>query len=263
MRVSGASGPAIGLFVVVAAASVLWVATAHGSVRATSELQVNALLEGRYQFGDFCQPDIPVDNCVRFRAVGLVPGLGRATVTYEKNVSGDADCPVVQFRTAVVAVEGKGTIGLTVAQPPCGPTAPASVGPIEVQVSGGTGLYAGATGSLRFQSRVFRPVFSCGPCGNARDAWVGTIAVPNASFDVTPPVLSGATAKLVRAPAGAERARVRYVVTAHDAVDGLVRVACTPPSGRSFRLGRTIVTCSATDASGNTGRARFPITVRR
>ena len=66
----------------------------------------------------------------------------------------------------------------------------------------------------------------------------------------------------VTAPRGKKRVRVRFFVFATDAVDGTVPVACTPRSGSLFKLGRTKVSCSATDSSANTRQARFVITVR-
>jgi hypothetical protein len=58
-------------------------------------------------------------------------------------------------------------------------------------------------------------------------------------------------------------ARVRYSVSATDATDGLVPAACLPKSGSAFRVGRTSVTCTAVDSSGNTATSRFVITVKR
>ena len=55
---------------------------------------------------------------------------------------------------------------------------------------------------------------------------------------------------------------MRYAVTALDTTDGTLPVTCRPRSGSLFKLGRTSVTCSATDSSGNTGRTRFVVTVR-
>jgi hypothetical protein len=56
---------------------------------------------------------------------------------------------------------------------------------------------------------------------------------------------------------------VRYAVTAQDAIDGAVPVACLPRSGSAFRLGRTVVSCAATDRSGNTQSTRFAVSVKR
>ena len=47
-----------------------------------------------------------------------------------------------------------------------------------------------------------------------------------------------------------------------DLVDGTVSVTCTPASGASFPLGKTTVTCTATDAHGNTATASFQVWVQ-
>lgn len=60
-------------------------------------------------------------------------------------------------------------------------------------------------------------------------------------------------------PAGAV---VSFAASATDVVDGVVPVACVPASGSVFAPGATTVTCSATDARGNTGHATFAVTVR-
>jgi len=62
------------------------------------------------------------------------------------------------------------------------------------------------------------------------------------------------------APGGAH---VTYAATARDARDGVLTPDCLPISGGLFALGRTRVACTATDAAGNTARARFTVTVVR
>jgi hypothetical protein len=122
-------------------------------------------------------------------------------------------------------------------------------------VTGGSGVYAGASGALTVR---------IGLAGTTNfDGWTGTLTVPGLEFDVSPPVLHGVTSKTVRAPKRAKHVRVRYKVTASDAVDGSLAASCKPPSGSSFKIGRTKVTCSATDSSGNTATGRFTVTVRR
>jgi hypothetical protein len=55
---------------------------------------------------------------------------------------------------------------------------------------------------------------------------------------------------------------VTYAVpAATDIVDGGVKVSCVPPPGTIFPAGTTNVTCSATDAHGNTAFVSFTITV--
>jgi HYR domain len=115
--------------------------------------------------------------------------------------------------------------------------------------SRGMGAYQGASG----RATVARSLSA----GHGSEWWTGT------EFDITPPTIAGAVAKSVRAPKTARRVRVTYKVTASDAVDGQVPVTCLPRSGGWFPIGRTLVTCQARDKSGNTGRARFAVTVRR
>ena len=86
--------------------------------------------------------------------------------------------------------------------------------------------------------------------------------MPGLAFDVTPPTLSGATAKTVRVPKGAKRARVTFKLTATDDVNGAVPVSCVPRSGSRIPVGRWTVRCEATDSSDNTGKASFRLSVK-
>ena len=85
--------------------------------------------------------------------------------------------------------------------------------------------------------------------------------MPGLEFDVTAPVIEGATSMTVTAPQTAKGTNVHYAVTATDAVDGPVAVTCAPKPGTFFSRGKTPVTCSALDSSGNAGRAEFTVTV--
>jgi HYR domain len=78
--------------------------------------------------------------------------------------------------------------------------------------------------------------------------------------DTTPPslVLPGD----ITVQAGPNGEAVSYTATATDLVDGSVTPSCTPPSGSTFPVGTTTVTCTATDAHGNTATGSFTITVQ-
>jgi HYR domain-containing protein len=226
--------------------------------RAAGTLQLKARFAVVYD-GVECPSGTPAaTECFRFVGNAVVPGLGRVTETYGKTrVSVDGKDCVRQMATAVIEVAGKGEIFVSTKEPElCGPPAPASTGPYDLTITGGSGRYTGASGSAEFRSNV-------NAYGTALDDWTGTLAVPGLEFDVVAPALRGAVSKTVRAPKGSKRVRVRYVVTAQDAVDGSAPVACVPRSGSIFGIGRTKVTCSATDSSGNLGGARFTVTVRR
>jgi hypothetical protein len=78
--------------------------------------------------------------------------------------------------------------------------------------------------------------------------------------DTTPPVLKlpGTVSAIATSRNGA---RVSYTVTASDNVDPAPKVKCDPPSGALFALGKTTVTCKATDASGNSSTGTFVVKV--
>jgi hypothetical protein len=78
--------------------------------------------------------------------------------------------------------------------------------------------------------------------------------------DTTPPVLT-LPADIAVAATGPGGAVVAYFASAIDAVDGPVAVTCSSPSGSTFATGTWLVTCSATDASGNTGFGSFVVVV--
>jgi hypothetical protein len=145
--------------------------------------------------------------------------------------------------------------------------------PTSFSVTGGSGAYASASGAGSFTAGVT-------PDGDdlaidtddmhdwIQDTWTGTLTVPGATFDLTPPVISGAASKLVHIGKTARSARLEYHVSATDAVDGKVPVRCTPPSGSGLRIGhrsmvRKTVHCSATDSSANTAHASFTVTFER
>lgn len=89
--------------------------------------------------------------------------------------------------------------------------------------------------------------------------WAVVIATP---IDVTPPLISGVPADLTATASGPSGAVVTWTgPTAFDLVSGNVAVTCVPASGALFGVGTTPVTCSASDAAGNSASAVFFVTV--
>jgi fibronectin-binding autotransporter adhesin len=79
-------------------------------------------------------------------------------------------------------------------------------------------------------------------------------------FDLTPPVIF--TPGNINVPAtGPTGGIVSYQVTAQDAFEGPVTATCAPASGSSLPLGTTVISCSASDSSGNSTSASFNIYV--
>lgn len=91
--------------------------------------------------------------------------------------------------------------------------------------------------------------------------------VDNCTFSVTavdtmPPDIH-APAPLEVEATGPDGATVTFEVTATDGCDPNVVPECTPPSGSLFPLGMTTVTCTATDAQGNSAAPMtFSVTVQ-
>src|SRR5439155_705636 len=79
--------------------------------------------------------------------------------------------------------------------------------------------------------------------------------------DTTPPTISVPADNLIAEATGPSGAAVSYSASASDVVDGAVTVTCNPASGTTFPLGATTVTCSATDAHGNSSAKTFTVTV--
>jgi hypothetical protein len=211
-----------------------------------------------------CPPGIGVEViCHAITGTAVIAGLGRVSETFMFMHDGSL-CPPGEAKvlptSARLSVAGKGALDLAVAGwPDCLPLASVpGASPLAFTVTGGTGVYVGASGSGTLTRTATTPPLVAGT-----DTWTGTIVVPGLEFDLTAPTISGARSRVVRAPRKAKRVRVRYRVTATDDVDGSVVVACQPRSGSRFKVGRKIVRCSASDGSGNTAMARFTVTVRR
>ena len=123
-------------------------------------------------------------------------------------------------------------------------------------VTGGTGIYAGASGGGTV-SHVASPL-SDGKFGGVQK-WNGTLTVSGFDFDLTAPTFTGVANKTAKAKKGARFARVTFQVAAQDDRDGALPVTCVPRSGSRFRIGRTRVVCTATDTSANRKAAAFTV----
>ncbi|MBI3871297.1 MAG: tandem-95 repeat protein [Verrucomicrobia bacterium] len=79
--------------------------------------------------------------------------------------------------------------------------------------------------------------------------------------DTTPPVIQCPNTLSVQSANG-QPVATQFAVTAIDACDPEVTVTCAPPSGSLFPVGSTVVTCTATDHSGNVAVCAFTVEVR-
>jgi hypothetical protein len=252
--------------------ALLLLAAALGSLAATAT-RAGADTVGTYQVnGSFlvqfarfdCPEGIPAaTNCFRNLTVraAAFPGLGEVGLAPYTLFWDDfgAPCPHVHAQLPVV-VAGKGEIDLAIDFTACFPVGTDQFPPAAITVSGGSGRYAGASGSGLL---TFHTANLTGPGAGTRVIdWTGTLIVPGLTFDTTPPQIAGASSRIVKTRLAAGT-KVRYSVSATDATDGVVHTACLPRSGSRFRVGRTPVVCTAADGSGNRATARFVVTVKR
>ena len=209
---------------------------------------------------EVCPPDAPpTTEC--YSAVGdaaVVRGLGPTQLNLFDFVdrSDPSGCEKWSV-SGSLAAGPKGSVSFAASSVGC-IASHSGVGKTSFSVTGGSGSLAGTTGSglLDFES-FYEPTFS------GQIHLTGTLSAPNYTFDTTPPTLQGVANKTIKVGRNVRRVRVRYSPTAEDAVDGQVAVVCDPRSGSFFKLGRTKVSCSATDSSGNTAQGRFTVTVKR
>lgn len=227
---------------------------------ATGSLTLEAGLAMRSTPGP-CPPGSPpdADLCAARTGSGAVRGLGGVSETYTFFVQ-EGDCDRVFETTVRLEVAGKGELQLAVDRYRGECISSALNQSRAFTITGGSGIYAGASGG---GTVTHQASYTGGGGAAGTDTWTGTLTVPGLEFDVTPPTLSGAVNKTIRARSGSNRVRLTYRVTARDAVDGSVPVSCQPRSGSRFKIGRTFVKCSATDTSANAKTGRFRVTVKR
>ena len=142
---------------------------------------------------------------------GSAPGLGKVSETYMERVERQpADCGAFDSNhalgaTAHFTVAGRGEIELSYGgSAACLTPIQALILPRPFVITGGSGVYAGASGSGTLMHRA--DFTNTGAAGT--DTWSGTLLVPGLTFDVTPPRLTGSINKTVRAPRRAKRVRV-------------------------------------------------------
>ena len=76
-----------------------------------------------------------------------------------------------------------------------------------------------------------------------------------------PPVISGVPTDVTVEATGPDGAPATYTTPTATDVGGTAPVDCSPPSGSTFPLGDTTVTCTARDTAGTTASAQFTVHV--
>ena len=80
--------------------------------------------------------------------------------------------------------------------------------------------------------------------------------------DTTPPILSGIPAAISKSVSGSVGTSINFnLPVAYDSVDGWVSVTANPRPNSLFKIGKTVVTFTAKDSSGNTATSSLTVTV--
>ncbi|MGZ8694125.1 MAG: CocE/NonD family hydrolase [Gaiellaceae bacterium] len=146
--------------------------------------------------------------------------------------------------------------------------------PIKVEAEGAVGAkvsYAAGAADVADPS----PAVSCLPASGSTFALVTTTVTCSASdaagntaggsfavtvADTVAPVLTAPRTVTANANSG-KGVKVSYRVTASDTVDASVAVSCRPAAGALFKIGRTVVSCTAADDAANSAKASITIVV--
>jgi HYR domain-containing protein len=100
---------------------------------------------------------------------------------------------------------------------------------------------------------------SCTATDHAGNQVQGTFEL--SVVDTTPPVLASHANVTAEQTSAAGGVAVYNVPSATDLVDPAPSVACLPQSGAFFDPGKTTVTCTASDSSGNDSQSTFTVTL--
>jgi hypothetical protein len=187
-------------------------------------------------------------NCSATDAAGN-KATGSFTVTVQ-----DTTAPSISGTPSDITKEATGANGAIASW--TAPTASDTVdGSVNVNCQSASGLKSGDTFALGDTT------VTCTATDNAGNKATSTFKVT--VVDTTGPSITNVPSdKTVEATSDAGATVIFTIPTANDAVDGSRTVTCKPDSGSTFSLGLTEVTCTASDASGNTTSAKFNVMVQ-
>ena len=160
----------------------------------------------------------------------------------------DTTAPVIASHAPVVA-EATGPTGAVVSY-----TAP---GTSDVVDGAGTATCLPASGSTFAIATATVTCNASDLAGNAATATSFTVTVQ----DTTAPAITPHADVLATATGGSAAVVTYTSPTWTDAVDGAGTASCAPPSGGSFPVGSTLITCSVTDSHNNTATSSFSVIV--
>lgn len=211
------------------------------------------------------------------------------TFTATDNRSGFDAQSALTTNCAVTISSGTGQLATCTVQDQAGNTATRSVGPFGIDSVAPTltltatsvTAYANPTTAVVNYTGISvsdnvdpSPVFSCSPASGsvfpfglttvsctATDAVGNTSALQSFTVNVLDNIKPVLTVPANISVTAIVPTAVTFAVSATDNVDPRPAISCSPASGSTFPLGQTIVSCTGTDASGNSTTRTFTVTV--
>lgn len=170
-------------------------------------------------------------------------------VTLDECVTPDTTAPALTDMPADTTVEATSPDGATVDY-----TAPAATDDVDPEPTVTCDPPSGSVFALGTTTVTCTAQDSSG--NTSSDTFDATV------LDTTGPALDGLPDDTTAEATSSEGATVEFSLpTASDTVDVDPSVLCDPPSGSTFPLGTTTVTCTATDTTGNSTTGSFDVTV--
>jgi hypothetical protein len=205
-------------------------------------------------------------------AIGNATGTDAVGVVSLTNDAPAAGYPIGTTTVKWTAMDAAGNLGYAtesvtvrdttppVVTSPANPTAAEATGPL-TKVAIGTATATDAIGVVSLTNDAPAAGY---PVGNTTVKWTAMDAAGNIGYaietvtvkDTSAPYFTNIPEQLT----GINGAPTTFSSpTATDLVDGNVAVQCTPASGSIFALGKTTVSCSATDTHNNSASASFTV----
>jgi hypothetical protein len=171
------------------------------------------------------------------------------TCSFTVTVSAGTTPPTIACPTDISTNTAPGICTRTLAFAPTATGSPTPVIVCKIGSSAVTSPYAFPTGATTVT------------CTATNSAGTASCSFTVTVVDAEKPTVICPASITTAAAAGATSATVTYgTPAASDNCPG-ASVVCVPASGASFPLGDTVITCTATDAAGNTGTCSFTVTV--
>ena len=204
-------------------------------------------IEGGVEIATGAEPTVTLSLDMHSIILTVIDDEGLTATDIVSVIVQDTTPPTITCPVNITA-EATSSTGATVGYPPATATD---------TVSTPTIVYSQASGTVFPLGQTSITVTASDAAGNSASCSFDVVVQ-----DTTAPILSNVPANIShQATSGAGRVIYYTLPAASDMVDATPSVSCNPPSGSTFAIGTTTVTCTAADDAGNAATASFLVTI--